>query len=521
MRKVLIIVGIVAIASVLATSAFAQGNGVGKRGATFTPLGLWPMCTPTTPPDEFCDNFPYHTITDTNAAGDLFVGMHAFFSGNYLWTEDLGRQTLGPVGGAPWLGRTNNRIASTYFDDTFSYDRAAHWVEGFWPNTVWDRIPVTDGFAPCGGSGISTFGASDNYDTGLTWTDRDGNGNGCEGASAYAWSEGTGTYILDRTIAGENSSRGNAIANDGNATGWTAPGRTAAAWIDGTERYICGDIADGTDGWFCNEGWDITPSASHILYSGAGPEDFNVRAQIVEIATGNNITPDFPPAPGDPFWDTLSLYDISEDGKTAVGEFGGGGFFGSPPYPVMWVDGIGTIDLQIMLLGQGLDDLFFWFLSNAGAVNADGTIIGGYGLNPDGWFESWVVDVSRIKVCHKPGDGNERTLSIGWDGVADHLAHGDVLATCEFAASDAASRFATRRQQASTALAADQDTRQRSLESARRILAATGGNELDSTTTSRFGQPTAGAADELRRLGTPEQRRQSIQERLGKRVDAR
>ncbi|HET7897434.1 MAG TPA: T9SS type A sorting domain-containing protein, partial [Flavisolibacter sp.] len=50
----------------------------------------------------------------------------------------------------------------------------------------------------------------------------------------------------------------------------------------------------------------------------------------------------------------------------------------------------------------------------------------------------WVVDVSgghnqdKVMICHKPGKLNH-TLTIGADGVADHLAHGDQLGACPMA----------------------------------------------------------------------------------------
>ena len=59
------------------------------------------------------------------------------------------------------------------------------------------------------------------------------------------------------------------------------------------------------------------------------------------------------------------------------------------------------------------------------------------------------MDLSRVKVCHKPeggGNGSNRTITLGWDGVADHLGHGDVLSTCEFALADGHSRAMANRE---------------------------------------------------------------------------
>lgn len=42
-------------------------------------------------------------------------------------------------------------------------------------------------------------------------------------------------------------------------------------------------------------------------------------------------------------------------------------------------------------------------------------------------------NADKVLICHKPGKLNH-TLSVGVDGVADHLAHGDLLGTCAPAA---------------------------------------------------------------------------------------
>jgi hypothetical protein len=512
MRKQLFTLGLVAVvAIVLATPASAA-----RGGATFTPIGLFPICTPETPPDEFCENFPLTTVTDMTGDGETIVGMHAFFSGAYIWTADTGLNTIGPVGGAPYLGRTNGMLSSSYFDDTFTYGRSAIWTGGFYPNQTWDRQPLVPGFSPCGGSGQAAFGGSDNFTVGLTWIDEDLNGNGCDGARAFAWSAGTGTYVLDDSVSGTGSYRANAVNTDGSViTGWSAPGRTASLWLNNVETYICDGIYSD---WFCNEGWAVTPDGATILFTGQSPADFNVRAALYDVATGAIEQLPFPAVPGDPFWDSLQGWAISDDGNTVVGEFGGGGFFGSPPYPVLWNRDIGmTIDVQVFLLGQGLDDLFFWILEDATAVNSDGTIIAGSGVNPDGWIEAWKADISKVKICHKPegqGVGNERTIAIGWESVPNHLGHGDFLSTCEFA-EDGGSRVAdlqSRRALTSNGVNADQDRRMRSAEEFKHLQSPITSNPFSSL---EIESPFATATDdEASTDGQTEVQRDQLQRRI-------
>jgi len=104
MRRVLLTVGIVALAAALTTTAFAA-----SRGASFTPLGL------------FDEPFPLTTVTDMTGDGQTIVGMHAFFSGGYIWTEATGKQTVGPVLSGMYVSRSGDLVASDYFDQMYAW----------------------------------------------------------------------------------------------------------------------------------------------------------------------------------------------------------------------------------------------------------------------------------------------------------------------------------------------------------------------------------------------------------------
>ncbi len=426
MRKQLFGLGVVALAAVLTTSAFAQG-----RGVTFTPVGL------------FEDDFPLTTVVSISDDGKTAVGMHAFFQGNYIWNEETGRGDLGPVNGAPRISGDASVVSSTPFEPVaFAFSQSAIWTGGFWPDQTWEFIPTPPDFSFCDSSGqsVHNMNSDGKFVTGLTWLDPGGaNGNGCGGASGFLWEEGVGTTVLDNSV-NNDSTRGNAVNADGSVVvGWGQTNtREAMKWVNGVQSFICPNPSGQGGDIFCTEGWDVSADGSLILTSAATPLDFNARAAIINEDQDIEFIP-FPAVPGDPQFDTLSLYAMSDDGSTAVGSFGGGGFFGSPPYPVLWNRDLGmTIDLQVMLLGQGLDDLFFWFLTDALAVSADGKKIGGSGTNPDGWVEGFVVDLSKVKVCHKPESPiwtveNGRTVTIDWEDLKAHLDHGDILSTCEFA----------------------------------------------------------------------------------------
>jgi hypothetical protein len=143
-----------------------------------------------------------------------------------------------------------------------------------------------------------------------------------------------------------------------------------------------------------------------------------------------------PPPPGANPNDAWTPFAISDDGGTVVGRYG----WWIYSYPTLWTAETGTLDLQYFLIGQGFDEMWYWYLTDLTSVSSDGTVVAGHGNNPDGWLEGFVIDISKVKLCHKPGEAAERTLAISWDSIGNHMAHGDELATCEFLTSGARSR---------------------------------------------------------------------------------
>jgi len=196
------------------------------------------------------------------------------------------------------------------------------------------------------------------------------------------------------------------------------------------------------------EGADTSADGQYILGYNYGNSDWNSPDYDPLLwASAYVQNPDMsftqvPPPPGASPYDSWTPFNISDSGDTVVGRYG----WWIYSYPTVWTASTGTLDLQWFLIGQGLDDLWFWTLRNASAVSADGTIIGGDGYNPDFWIEGYHLDMSKVSICHMPGGdfSKARTLNIGLEGVGDHMAHGDPLMTCEFYGSGANSRTALR-----------------------------------------------------------------------------
>jgi len=516
MRKGMFTLGVLAVAALLVTSAFA-----GSRGVTFTPVGFIEDPGP----------YPASTVLNSNPAGTEFMVSPSPY-GNYCvsWTMEGGwGYHVGQASGLCHLAADGTIMGDGYPAE------GPDWP-AYWAGTVgvWDPLlPPTEGYEPCGSSQMGIFGMGGNgdYATGLTW-------QGCSYARAFRYDKATNTSMDLGSMNGD-SSRGNAVSDDGNlVVGWT---RTlfgnwrGARWDDGTWSWIDGQgnieprmcIESGdfcTHGTQCDEYIDDAFCDKAICDAGfcaGGPfdgeactSDYNCKGYCIggdndgDVCTGDYYCPDTEVCIDNPDWndadykgeafdttadgtrvlgnnygnsdwqspdydwtlwssayieepdgsftqipppatgfegDTWSPRQISDDGNVVVGAYG----WWIYSFPVIWIRDAGTIDLQLFLVSQGLDELWFWYMTAANSVSADGTIIGGAGNNPENWLEGWVVDISKIKICHAPpgNPGNERTISIGMDSISDHMAHGDFLGTCEFKNSGALSRASDLRPQ--------------------------------------------------------------------------
>ena len=523
MRKSLVLLGLAALAVVLATSAFAE-----NRGVRFTGIGFLEDPGP----------WPASVVWDMNPQGTVFLVSPNYF-GNYcmIWTRENGWGT--------WIGESTNycRISADgtimgtglYPGSDPAYASAGTWAGAA---DVWNPIPFPADYAPCDSPGITLYdiGGNGAYATGLTWS-------GCSTARAFRYDKATNTTVNLGSPTGKNS-RGNGISNDGRTVvGWSEmlEGTWRGArwdngtwsWVDGQgnidpkacnvtgksctyndddPKYGCpdefvddascqnmgdcqGDVCVGgvnagntcsgywdcggscvggpDDGAYCYDNWACrdtevcvpNPAWSNAAYKGEA-RDVSDSGHVVGTNFGydwpawtsawrqnpNGSFTEIPTAPTFPeAWEPAR---ISEDGKTVVGMIGNP-WWGS--IPAFWNEGTGTVDLQLFLVQQGLDELYFWYLTQLNDVSADGKVMAGKGYNPDGWQEGFVVDLNKLWVCHAPPGHpeNARTLAVEFGSVGDHLAHGDFLGTCEFLNSGGLSRAAELRERLNHGYSAD------------------------------------------------------------------
>lgn len=95
--------------------------------------------------------------------------------------------------------------------------------------------------------------------------------------------------------------------------------------------------------------------------------------------------------------------DISADGAVVVGTYNNPLAYklGVPDSGVvsdafLWTETGGAVNLQEHLEDEYGLLLPGWTLESATGISADGTVIAGYGLNPAGDREAWVVDLAAI-----------------------------------------------------------------------------------------------------------------------------
>ena len=559
MRKSLITLGVVAIAIILTTSAFAANKGV-----SFKPIGFIHPWDP--------GPYPASLVLGMDADGSTLVTSPSPYRGYCTLTEsaDLTWTLVGGNYGGCTISADGTTVMATMPDPETGYNTGATWtgVEDGWT----DYLPFIDGFEPCGSSGQSFYdmGGNADYMTGLTW-------KGCSYARGY-WSDGETT--IDTGSANGESTRGNAITTDGskiagwnqalcgqrmgayweggtwnfispngtaepkvcvesgvgccsdtycpeyvddsscnnaglcdltgieclagvctggaNAGGtcsgyWNCPGYCSAGGNAGgecTSDYSCPGSCEGgpnhgddcTSDYYCpdtpvcvendnynladvkGEAYDMTADGNYIIGEFYGSGDWNdpnfdpyLGASAYRY-DGTNFTQILPPEGASPY-DSWTPFAISDTGDTVVGRYG----WWIYSYPTLWTEGMGTVDFQYFLVAQGLDELWFWYLTDLTSVNADGTIVAGHGYNPDNWLEGYTVDISKVSVCHAPGGDatKERTLVISMGSVGDHVGHGDYLGTCEFKNSGAHARSVSelRPDRPTTSTPADQDNR--------------------------------------------------------------
>lgn len=225
----------------------------------------------------------------------------------------------------------------------------------------------------------------------------------------FLWSSNSGVEYIDSYWASALSDNGLVVAgqDDGQAFRWTrqngieyiGEGHATALSFDGS--VVVGDDNGRLFRWTSSQGMVfLLGSAAHKYYPAAVTPDGSVIVGHLKRLEGHY---DLIRHRYVCFWkqyafrwteqtgqvDLLgegSAYDVTDDGAIVVGSFG------------IWnkADGIRKIE-SILTTRYGLDVSGWQFSDGVKAISADGKVLVGKGINPNGFHESWIVDTNRKK----------------------------------------------------------------------------------------------------------------------------
>lgn len=339
-----------AVVALAATATFAGGK------TTFTGLG--------TPGTE---------IWGANDDCSKAVGLSD--TGEYFyWTKAEGVVNIGGGGqaGRVVVSGDGNVIAGSIFDEN-GIGVAAKWLGG----TDWQVLEPLPGSVPCGNDlnsawGIDQFGLTL---VGLTWLPQE-----CRAIGARWDLVNGGPAQSLGTLVPNRPTRGNDISGDGRiVVGWQdleAGERAAARWVDGVEELVLTPTGEynGEIGTVNFDGTAMTGTG----YKYAG----NQVAWVWTAKRG------FTPIDSGTIWNYNVPTAQSGDGSLVVGIARNQN--GIPRAWFFQITGSKFTWMDEYLSKKGLAP--GWKVLALNAVSVDGHTLMGYGRNPDGRIEGFIIE---------------------------------------------------------------------------------------------------------------------------------
>ena len=312
-----------------------------------------------------------YEVTDMSADGTVLVGTFSFGGPAFRWTRLGGVEFIGGNGGGIKISADGSVISGNV--DVNGHNEAALWLGG-------------ENWQPLGGLG--TTGCPD-FSNGY---DVSGNGQvivglgwfGC-GAHGFRWEQGTGMVDLGRLGPGSYS-RANAVNFDGSViVGWDDSlfDRRGARWVNGVESLLA-DVPGNEI--YMGSAEATTPDGLIVVGGEAGMpgDEIYEEAYIWTEGQGGKLIGKLP---GGGAFARAFAYAISDDGSLVAGGSGGQFRLG-----FLWSATTGMINFQDYLLALGVTGLDGWTLGNVRTMSADGTKMAGWGVNPDGLLQGWLVE---------------------------------------------------------------------------------------------------------------------------------
>lgn len=364
-----------------------------QAAITFTPLGDLP--------GGITNSAAYGVSAD----GSVVVGSSVSATGvtAFAWTQGGGMAALpmlaGGTGATAYAVSANGEVA-VGVSDSASGQQACVWSNG-----------QVSGLGDLAGGAFESL-ARDVSDDGLVIV---GYGTSASGREAFRWSGGTMTDLGD-LAGGSFQSEANAVTPDGTrVTGYgTAANQHSFTWnpVDGLQDHYAAALAYAISS-------DGSQLAGHINATFVIPDIITINYHRATRWNGGTATVIGPESSGSPVDSTF--YGLTPDGALAVGSFRNA----SGPYFAVSHDAFnGVRNLKTVLTDNGID-MTGWELTAATAVSADGSVVVGYGTNPNGQQEAWVIKGYGLNLMlrwignnsHWPANGSLTSADSLWMNI--------------------------------------------------------------------------------------------------------
>lgn len=201
------------------------------------------------------------------------------------------------------------------------------------------------------------------------------------GKEAFRWTTAGGMQGIGSLAGKGKPSSASAISADGKTivgSSESSNGLVAFRW---TEAASMQRLGDATASQF--QPARVSEDGSIVVGTGRNADRDD---EAVKWTTGGLES--LGDLPGGAFYSSASA--ISRDGSTIVGASQSA----ATTEAVRWTKEGGIQSIRQLLIDSGVD-MTGWELSGAADVSADGTVIVGYGTNPNKNFEGWRVDLSN------------------------------------------------------------------------------------------------------------------------------
>ena len=322
--------------------------------------------------------------SDVSGDGSVVVGWGTNASGadGYRWTAATGMVSLDPS------GELEVTVYGVSADGTVvvGWKRKAgtsDLVKAFRWTAATGVVEIDD----LPGGGTESYATAASADGSVVV----GRGSGASGREAFRWTSATGTVGLGDLPGASFWSVANAVSADGSVVvggGNSDSAAEAFRWTSASGMVGLGDLPGGEFPIHSGAG-DVSADGSVVVGMSEGASGTEA---ILWTSAGGMMGLGFLPGHNPPDASS-SAFGVSADGSVVVGR--GESDNGSQSREAfVWTQANGMQRLSDILIAKGVTGLDNWELHDAASISADGLWVVGYGINPSGFWEAYVANIS-------------------------------------------------------------------------------------------------------------------------------